>query len=445
MRSRNSLGVPLLVTAFMLFSMFFGAGNLIFPPMLGVEAGTNFTPAMLGFLGTGVLLPVLGIIAIAISGDNLRDLALRGGRIFGLVFPVVAYLAIGAFYALPRTGAVAYETALQPITGWDSVVASAAFNAGFFGVGLLLAWHPGSIVKNLGKFLTPVLLTLLAVLVVIAVTTFNGSPGAPAEKYATAPLATGLLEGYLTMDSIASLAFGIIVVSALRHAGVSSPASLVRGTIIAGLGAGLLLGVIYVSLGVIGQIIPDPAQYPNGAGLLADAAHLTLGAPGQVTFGGIVFLACLTTAVGLIAATSEFFHVLIPRISYRAWAVGFTVLSFALATLGLDTVLQVAAPVIEFIYPPAITLIAVTLLQPLLHRRIVLLWTFRLAIWAAVVYSALDILGAAALLRWSPGHDLGLGWVLPTAAALVIGVLLDARTTAPSPNATAPQRTPHTA
>lgn len=151
MRSRTSLGVTLLVTAFMLFSMFFGAGNLIFPPMLGVEAGTNFTPAMLGFLGTGVLLPVLGIIAIAISGDNLRDLAFRGGRIFGLVFPVVAYLAIGAFYALPRTGAVAYETALQPITGWDSVLASAAFNAVFFGVGLLLAWNPGSIVKNLGK------------------------------------------------------------------------------------------------------------------------------------------------------------------------------------------------------------------------------------------------------------------------------------------------------
>ena len=431
MRSRTRLGLPLLVTAFMLFSMFFGAGNLIFPPMLGVEAGTNFTPAMLGFLGTGVLLPVLGIIAIAISGDNLRDLAFRGGRIFGLVFPVVAYLAIGAFYALPRTGAVAYETALQPLTGWDSLLASAGFNAVFFGVGLALAWTPGNIVSNLGKFLTPALLALLALLVALAVGSFDGSPGAPAEKYADAPLATGLLEGYLTMDSIASLAFGIIVISALKSSGVPAGAPLVRGTILAGLGAGLLLGVIYVSLGVIGQIIPDPTQYDNGAGLLADASYLTMGFTGQIVFGLIVLLACLTTAVGLIAATSEFFHVLVPRISYRAWAIGFTLLSFGLATMGLDTVLAVAAPVISFIYPPAIALIAVTLLQPVLHRHLTLRWTFRLTIWTAVVWSALVTLGADALIGWSPLHELSLGWVLPTVIALVIGVLIDARTPAP--------------
>jgi len=431
------IGLPLLVTAFMLFSMFFGAGNLIFPPMLGVEAGESFLPAMLGFLGTGVLLPVLGIIAIAISGDNLRDLAFRGGRLFGLIFPVVAYLAIGAFYALPRTGAVAYETALQPVTGWDSVLSSAGFNAVFFGVGLALAWNPGSIVKKLGKFLTPALLALLAILVAIAVGTFDGTPGAPAAKYADAPLATGLLEGYLTMDSIASLAFGIIVISALKSSGVPTGAPLVRGTILAGLGAGLLLGVIYVSLGVIGQIIPDPTRYDNGAGLLSDAANLAMGSTGQVIFGLIVLLACLTTAVGLIAATSEFFHVLVPKVSYRAWAIGFTVLSFALATMGLDTVLTVAAPVIGFIYPPAIALIAVTLLQPLLHRRITMRWIFRLPIWTAVIWSALIALGIA------PDNDLG--WVLPTVIALVVGALIDARTGAPSPTSNDRQKTPHTA
>lgn len=425
--STRKLGLPLLVTSFMLFSMFFGAGNLIFPPMLGVEAGTNFLPAILGFLGTGVMLPVLGIIAIAISGDNLRDLAFRGGRLFGLVFPVIAYLAIGAFYALPRTGAVAYETALQPLTGWESVPASAAFNVVFFGVSLALAWKPGAIMSNLGKYLTPALLGLLALLVVIAVGSFDGSPAAPIEKYADAPLATGLLEGYLTMDSIASLAFGIIVISALKSSGVPSGAPLVRGTIIAGLGAGLLLGAIYVSLGAIGQIIPDPTQYDNGAGLLSDAAHLAMGFPGQIVFGLIVLLACLTTAVGLIAATSEFFTMLVPRISYLTWAVGFTVLSFVLATLGLDTVLGVAAPIISFIYPPAITLIAVTLLQPLLHRRVSLFWTFRLSIWTSVVWSALITVGADRLISWSPMHDLSLGWVLPTVVALLLGVLLDAR------------------
>lgn len=429
----KNLPLTILVTAFMLFSMFFGAGNLIFPPMLGVEAGTNFTPAMIGFLGTGVLLPVLGIIAIAISGDNLRDLASRGGRIFGLVFPIIAYLSIGAFYALPRTGAVSYETAIQPLTGWDSLLASGAFNLIFFGVALGLAWNPSAIVNNLGKFLTPILLVLLFLLVVIAVATFDGTPLTPGEKYADAPFAAGLLEGYLTMDSIASLAFGIIVISALKNSALPAGKPLVRGTILAGLGAGLMLGVVYVALGFIGQIIPDPGQYDNGAGLLADAANLAMGYPGQIIFGLIVLLACLTTAVGLIAATSEFFHLLVPSISYKAWAIGFSLLSFALATQGLSTVLAVAAPVIGFIYPPAIALIFVTLIQPLLYRKVNLFWTFRVSIWVAVLWSALVTLndlgwGSSViepLISWSPMHDLSLGWVLPTVVGFIVGLLID--------------------
>lgn len=422
------------VTALMLFSMFFGAGNLIFPPMLGVEAGTSFTPAIIGFLSTGVLLPILAIVAIAISGNDMRDLASRGGVFFGVVFSVVAYLSIGAFYALPRTGAVSFETAFQPLTGWDSLAASAAFNFCFFGVALLLAWNPTAIVDNLGKVLTPVLLALLLVLVVIALRTFDGVAGVPAEKYADAPLAAGLLEGYLTMDSIASLAFGIIVISTLKHSSFPTGSALVRGTILAGVGAGAILGVIYVALGYIGQIIPDPSRYDNGAGLLADAAHLAMGFPGQLVFGLIVLLACLSTAVGLIAATSEFFTSLLPRVSYKMWAVIFAVMSFAMATMGLDTVLAIAAPIIGFIYPPAITLIFVTLIEPLARRWVTFHWAFRLAIWVSVVWSALitfDGLGWGSsvidpLISWAPLHDVTLGWVLPTLAAFLVGVGIDA-------------------
>ena len=134
--SPKSFASIIVVTALMLFSMFFGAGNLIFPPKLGVDSGTNFGPSITGFLLTGVALPVLAIIAIAISGSNLRDLAFRAGRIFSLSFPVIAYLSIGAFYALPRTGAVSYETGVQPVFGSDSLAAAASFYFVFFGIGV---------------------------------------------------------------------------------------------------------------------------------------------------------------------------------------------------------------------------------------------------------------------------------------------------------------------
>ncbi|WP_257160478.1 branched-chain amino acid transport system II carrier protein [Corynebacterium cystitidis] len=425
--------LTIVVTALMLFSMFFGAGNLIFPPMIGVESGTSFLPAILGFLGTGVLLPVLAVIAISLSGNNVRDLARRGGAIFGFFFPILAYLSIGAFYALPRTGAVSMETAVTPLTGWSGLLASGIFNTLFFGIALILSWNPNKIVDTLGRVLTPALAVLLVILITLAVTTMNGEPSAPTEKYAEAPFATGLLEGYLTMDSIAALAFSIVVISTLRYKGIPEGKPLVQGTILAGLGAGLLLAAIYLGLGMIGQVIENGAQFDNGAPLLSDAALQTMGQPGQIIFALIVLLACMTTAVGLITSTSEFFNTIFPGVSYKAWAIIFTVASIAMATQGLDQVMVIAAPVITFLYPPAITLIFVALIEPLFRSRTYFFWAYRLPIWVAIIWSAITVIislgwGAnvlSPLVGWSPMQDLSLGWVLPVVGAFVIGLVLD--------------------
>lgn len=429
---RGHTGI-IIATSLMLFSMFFGAGNLIFPPQLGVNAGENFWPAILGFLGAGVLLPVLGIIAIALSGNSVSDLARRAGTIFGVVFPILAYLSIGAFYALPRTGAVSFEIAITPLTGWEGFGASAIFNIVFFGVSLLLSWNPNSIVDVLGKFLTPVLVGLLLVLIGISVYRYDTVSRSPVEAYVDNPAATGLLEGYLTMDAIASLAFSIVVVSSLRHKGLSSGKTLVKGTITAGLIAGGLLAVIYLGLGVVGRVLPGAENLGNGAGILSEAAKATMGFPGQILFAVIVLLACLTTSVGLITSTSEFFESRMPRLRYHFWAVLFTVAAASMATLGLETVLAVAAPVIGFIYPPAITLIVLALLEPALRGRIHFRWTFRIAIWVSVIWSALSTLqslgwGASfvdPLVSWAPLQDVSLGWVLPTLAGLLVGLVLD--------------------
>ncbi|WP_342318230.1 branched-chain amino acid transport system II carrier protein [Corynebacterium mayonis] len=421
-----------IVTALALFSMFFGAGNLIFPPMLAVQSGDNFWPAIIGFLGTGALLPVLAVIAIALSGANVRDLAQRAGSVFGVVFPVLAYLSIGAFYALPRTGAVSFETAITPLFGWEGLFASGAFNLVFFGVALAVSWNPNTIMEKLGKFLTPALVILLIIMITVSVTKWDSTPVEPAEAYADAPLTAGLLEGYLTMDSIAALAFSIVVISTLRYRGFPEGKAVVNGTILAGVGAGVMLALIYLGLGSIGRILPNAAEFENGAALLAEASNLTMGTAGQIIFSAIVLLACLTTAVGLITATAEYFSEQFPG-SYKVWAIIFTIASMAMATQGLEFVITIAAPVIVFLYPPAIALIFATLIEPAFRSRTRFTWAFFLPIWVATAWSAIETFisqgwGATALsplVTWAPLQAEGLGWVVPVSVAFIIGLAID--------------------
>lgn len=429
--ARKGGGATLVVTSLALFSMFFGAGNLIFPPMLAVQAGDNFWPAILGFLGTGALLPVLAVIAIALSGANVRDLAQRAGTVFGLIFPILAYLSIGAFYALPRTGAVSMETAITPLLGVEGTVATGVFSVIFFGVALALSWNPTRIMDTLGKFLVPALVVLLVVMIIVSLTQWNAAPKTPAEPYDQGAFTSGLLEGYLTMDSIAALAFAIVVISTLRSKGYQER-ELVNGTIVAGLGAGAMLALIYLGLGGIGRVIPGGEGYENGAGLLADASNLTMGTAGQVVFSLVVLLACLTTAVGLITATAEYFSEQFVG-SYRTWAIIFAVWSMIFATQGLSFIMTIAAPVIGFLYPPAIALIFVILIEPAFRSKTRFTWALVLPVWVAVVWSLIETiigLGWAAdaltpVVSWAPLQADGLGWVIPVVVAFIIGLVID--------------------
>ena len=413
--------------------------------MVGVSAGTNFWPAVLGFLAAGVLLPVLAIVAVAISGRSVRDLSSNGGVLFGLVFSVMAYLAIGAFYALPRTGAVSMETAITPLLGWEGTMANGIFNIVFFLIALFLAWRPNTIIDTLGKFLTPALVGLLIILIALASISNGRYPQVPTEDYASSPMVTGLFEGYNTMDAIAGLAFSIVIVGSLRSKGFKTKKSLVNGTITAALVAGALLAAIYLGLAWVGQTIPNGQSYESGAPLLADAANLTMGTIGQAVFSAIVILACMTTAVGLITSTSAFFEMLIPKVKYHVWACLFTALSILFAFQGLDTVLSIAVPFITFLYPPAISLIALTLIQPMVKKSVVFYWTYRLALWISVLWSALSVIATQGwgtealdpLLSLAPGQSVDLGWIVPTAIAAVIGLVIDIATKAGEKHAAA--------
>lgn len=425
-----------IVTALMLFSMFFGAGNLIFPPMLGAESGDHFVSSLFGFLVTGVALPLLAIFALVMSGSDLHAIASKGGKVFAAFFPVLVYLAIGAFYAVPRTATVSYSMFIPPVFGFDSSTALIIYSAVFFIVSFLICIRPTGIVDALGKFLTPALVALLVLLVIVSFFKLHGTPGPATEEYAASPLATGFLQGYFTMDSLAGLAFGIILISSLKHKGLTPENGLMKGIISSALVAGGLLALIYVGLGWIGHLIEGGQEFTDGAALLASAAQQTLGGPGQFVLGLIVLLACLTTSVGLLSSTSEFFEVRFPALSYSRWLIIFTVVAFLVSILGLSTVLAIAGPILGFLYPAAITLIMLTIAEPLLSKPIakVLNFTFKFALWVAVVWAALMTFnsvgwGSSAiepLISWSPGSASDLGWVLPTVVAGVVGYVIDA-------------------
>ena len=389
----------LFAIALMLFSMFFGAGNLIFPPMLGANAGDNFVPAVTGFLISGVALPVLAIIAIALSGQDIRALA-------------------------ARAGAVSFSTAVSPITGWESTLASVGFNLVFFAVATWLALNPSGLVDRLGKVLTPALLTLLAVLIVLSLFQLHNPGAAPTEEYAASPFPAGLMEGYFTMDSLAALAFGILVISAIKEQKIANP---LPGTTMAALGAGALLGTIYLGLAIMGSRIPEGQSYKDGATLLSHASLQVLGFPGQVVLGGVVLLACLTTAVGLLAATSEFFNYLVPKISYRTWLMTFAVVSFGIASGGLETVISIATPIIVFIYPVAMTVIIVTLIGAVVKPILPLYWGFAIPAWGVFLWSVVD-----KIVTWQSGAPISLPlfnadftWLAPAIAGLAVGASID--------------------
>lgn len=432
----------LLVVASMLFGMFFGAGNLIFPASMGQLAGRNLWLASVGFLITGVGLPLLGVAALGISHEEgLLELSSRVSKEYGLFFTCLLYLTIGPFFAIPRCATVSYTVGIQrmlPETG--QTLALAVFSLVFFGAVLFFSLRPGEILTWIGKVLNPLFLCFLAVLVLRALTAPLGAVAdiEPTGSYATAALSTGLLEGYNTMDALASLAFGIIVVNAIRGLGVEEPGQVAKSTVFAGVFSSLLMAVIYLLVTVVGaQSRGQFAAAPNGGEALAQIAEAYFGPAGALILAATVTIACLKTAVGLITSCGETFVKIFPHgPSYRVWAVTFCVVSFLIANLGLNAILAYSTPVLMFLYPLSIVLILLTLCGGLFgNDKTVLGWTIGCTAVAAVfdllrtlpgeTRAFLHLEGVVTWAQtWLPLCEQGFGWVLPAVIGLVIGLVV---------------------
>lgn len=420
--------MDLLALGFMTFALFLGAGNIIFPPSAGMAAGQSIWPAAAGFLLTGVGLPLLTVVALARVGGGIAGLTAPLGTIAGTLLAVAVYLAIGPLFATPRTAVVSFEMGVAPFTG-DSPASLLIYTVLFFAATLFLVLNPGRLVDSVGKFITPVLLAALVVLGGAAIFAPAGEVGLTADSYRDGPLLKGFLEGYLTMDTLGALVFGIVIATAIRDRGVSEPALITRYSMVAGAIAAVGLSLVYLALfylGATSQSIAGDAQ--NGVQILTSYVQHTFGITGNVLLAVVITLACLTTAVGLTAACGEFFSGLLP-VSYRTVAIVFTLFSLLVANQGLTQLISLSVPVLVGLYPLAIMLVALSLLDRFWvspSRVFIPVMTVTLIFGVADGLSAAGLNGLVPeLFTQMPLAAQSMGWLVPVLVTLAIASTVD--------------------
>lgn len=424
-----------LIIGFALFAMFFGAGNLIFPPYLGKAVGSNFGIAILGFLITGVGLPLSGVIACAKIDGTFEKMANRVGGKFSTIATVALVLAIGPMLAIPRTAATTFELGVHPIFPSVTPIMSVII---YFAITLAFVLKPSSIIDNIGKILTPALLLMLAIIIIKGII----YPIGPivATNY-TNVFSKSLLEGYQTMDAMASVIFASIILSSVRAKGYTNANDVMKMTIKSALVAVAGLAFVYGGLMYLGS--ETSTLFPENMArtqLVTEIVKRDLGSIGSVVLGLSVALACLTTAIGLLSTGAEYFSKLSKgKISYSALAIIMTLVSGLIATNDVDKIVSLAVPVLQVLYPIVIVLIAITLLgNKIKNNKIVAITTY-----TTLVISILDTINLLtgekigiikSIIDFIPLSKVGFSWLIPSLIALILSSILIKSTSNKSKN-----------
>ena len=425
----------------MLFGMFFGAGNLIFPVYMGQLSGANSIPAIIGFCMTGVGLPLLGIAAIGISkSEGLFYASKKVATWFSYFFTVILYLSIGPLFAIPRTATVSFTTGITPFISADQTqLGLFIYTLIFFALVLLFSLRPSKIMTWIGKYINSIFLVLLFCLLVMAVIKPIGSfmSVQPVDSYVSQPFFTGLLEGYNTMDALASLAFAIVLINAIKEFEIKDAKEIAKITLKSGMVAVALMAVIYFGLTILGaQSVLLQGASENGGVALAILAKHYYGAIGNVLLAGIMIFACLKTAIGLVTSCAETFVEVFPKtVSYRIYAIGFTLVSFLLSNFGLDRILKYSLPALLFLYPITIVFVLLLLVGSFVGENKMIYQSTIIATMIAAfmdtfskpsytfVHSALtDAL--VNLYHKLPMYEIGFSWVIFSVIGFIIGFIL---------------------
>lgn len=421
-------GQDILALGFMTFALFVGAGNIIFPPIVGLQAGPHVWMAALGFLVTAVGLPVVTVVALAKVGGAMDALSSPIGKVAGTILAAVCYLSVGPLFATPRTATVSFEVGLAPLTG-ESPLALFVYSLVYFLLVFWISLYPGRLLDTVGRFLAPLKIIALAILGIAAFALPAGDIGTAEPAYVAAPFSQGFINGYLTMDTLGALVFGIVIVNAIRSRGIESPRLITRYAIIAGLIAGVGLALVYISLFRLGSgSHAVAAGAANGAAVLHAYVQHTFGTLGSTFLAVLISLACLVTAVGLTCACAEYFSGLLP-LSYKTLVVLLAGFSLLVSNLGLTNLIHFSIPVLTAIYPPCIALVALSFCKEFWHSQTLIVAPVMLM---SLLVGVIDGAKAAGYTESLPGllanlplSEQGLAWVIPSLITLFVVVVVD--------------------
>ena len=426
-----------------LFGMFFGAGNLIFPVHLGQLAGNNYLMATIGFIITAVSIPILAVAAIGITHSNgLMALSSKVSKKFAYFFTCLLYLTIGPLFAIPRCATTSYTIGISPFFNEDKALYLLIFSLIFFALVLYFSLKPSGITIWIGKIINPIFLIFLFILIIFALKDNNASLSTvqPIDTYMGNSLFNGFIEGYGTMDAIAGLAFGIVVINIIKQMGIKEDKDVASEVIKSGVITGLLMAFIYILTIIIGAKSRNMFDISANRGIaLAQIANYYLKSFGSSVLCITITFACLKTSIGLVTSCAETFEGLFKGFSYKTWAIIFTLFSFIISNFGLNSIITYSIPVLMFIYPIAITLTLLALFsKKFKDAKEVYLCTISFTIFAAIfdLIKALpfDLIQKLNLqifidlaTTYFPFYNLGLGFVAPSIIGLCLGLYLRKR------------------
>ncbi|HFR3342478.1 TPA: branched-chain amino acid transport system II carrier protein [Streptococcus suis] len=433
------------LTGLLLFGMFFGAGNLIFPPALGVLSGENFWPAILGFVVSGVGIAVIALIVGTLNPKGyVHEISRKISPGFATVYLVALYLAIGPFFAIPRTATTSFEIGIAPLLGdGNPALWLFGFTAFYFVAAYLIALKPSKILDTIGRILTPVFAILIVILVVLGIVKYGSTNPLPAAESYTAGRAfgTGFIEGYNTLDALAAVAFSVVAVNTLKQLGFSSKKEYVSTIWSVGAVVALAFSALYIGLAFLGNHFPVPADVlasdtNKGVYILSQATQAIFGPSAQIFLAAMVIVTCFTTTAGLIVSTGEFFAERFPKFSYKVYATVFTLIGFGIANLGLSKIIAFSIPVLLVLYPITICFVLITIVNkfvPLSKPGM------QLTVGVVTVLSLVEVLagqfgwsGISNLIGALPFAGQSLSWLMPAVVGILLSLFLPNKQTSES-------------
>lgn len=414
----NKTNKDIVIVGFALFAMFFGAGNLIFPPYLGVVSGSSWLTGFGGFILADVGLALLAVGASAKCNGEISQVLGRSGKNLAIILGSAIMICLGPLLAIPRTAATTFEMGVSPLfSGFNPVL----FSILFFTLTFILTIKPSKVVDIIGQFLTPALLVALGVLIVKGIIS-------PLGEINPTPMiqdifAEGVKQGYQTMDALGAVALSTVIIISLTNKGYTDQKQKIKVTMKAGVVAAIGLFLVYGGLTYLGATVSKIyGQDVVRTSLIVEMTASLLGQPGKIILAAIVTLACLTTSIGLTSATAQFFEKLTNgKIKYEMIVTVVCIFSAVVSNFGVSTIIKFSAPILTIIYPATVVLVIMTLFGNKIKNDNAFKGATYMALLISVLTVANDLGMSVSLVTKLPFASLGFNWIVPAVVAGIIG------------------------